>query len=97
MTTPRAEAATRTEPETMGIELVARRRLTVSPVDAFFRLRPGDRALVKEGEAVGRGQPILEHYREPRTLVAAGSTGDGIQPRVIQEKNEPNSSLSGYT
>jgi len=52
-----------------GIELIARRRLLLTPVDAFFRLHPGDRALVKEGEAVGRGQPILEHFREPRTLV----------------------------
>ena len=61
-----------------GIELVARRRLLVTPVDAFFRLHPGDRALVKEGEAVGRGQPILEHYREPRTLVVPAQ-GDSDQ------------------
>ena len=65
--------------EAAGIELVARRRLLLSPVDAFFRLRPGDRPLVKEGEAVGRGQPILEHFREPRTLVVPGSTGEGNQ------------------
>jgi hypothetical protein len=61
-----------------GIELVARRRLLLTPVDAFFRLHPGDRALVKEGEAVGRGQPILEHYREPRTLVVPAQ-GDADQ------------------
>lgn len=75
------ETAARTAaPETMGIALVGRRRLTISPVDAFFRLHPGDRALVKEGEAVGRGQPILEHYREPRTLVVAAQSGEGHQP-----------------
>jgi len=70
---PRASAA-----EGPGIELVARRRLLLTPVDAFFRLHPGDRALVKEGEAVGRGQPILEHYREPRTLVVPAQ-GDADQ------------------
>jgi len=78
---PRAEVATRVAPaaETPGIELVARRRLLLSPVDAFFRLHPGDRALVKEGEAVGRGQPILEHFREPRTLVVSAASGEGNQ------------------
>jgi len=60
-----------------GIELVARRRLLLSPVDAFFRLHPGDRPLVKEGEAVGRGQPVLEHFREPRTLVVPAQNGEG--------------------
>jgi hypothetical protein len=62
-----------------GIELVARRRVLLSPVDAFFRLHPGDRALVKEGEAVGRGQPLLEHFREPRTLVVPGAAGEATQ------------------
>jgi hypothetical protein len=60
-----------------GIELVSRRRLLLSPVDAFFRLHPGDRPLVKEGEAVGRGQPVLEHFREPRTLVVPAQNGEG--------------------
>jgi hypothetical protein len=55
---------------------VTKRPLVVSPVDAFFGLRPGDRALVKAGEAVGRGQPIIEHYRDPRTIVVAGSVAE---------------------
>jgi hypothetical protein len=59
-----------------GLELVAKRTLLISPVDAFFRLSPGDRPLVKAGEAVGRGQPIVEHYRDPRTIVVAGSVAD---------------------
>jgi len=63
--------------EAPGLDLVARRRLLLSPVDAFFRLHPGDRSLVKEGEAVGRGQPILEHYQEPRTLVIPAQNGEG--------------------
>ena len=72
MTAMRAAVA-----EVPGFDLVARRRLLLSPVDAFFRLHPGDRSLVKEGEAVGRGQPILEHYREPRTLVIPAQNGEG--------------------
>ena len=55
-----------------GLELVARRTLVVSPIDMLFPLQPGDRPLVKEGEAVGRGQPIVEQVREPRTIVVAG-------------------------
>jgi hypothetical protein len=78
--TQQADPATRVAiADAPGIDLVARRRLHLSPVDAFFRLYPGDRALVKEGEAVGRGQPILEHFREPRTLVVPGSGGEGNQ------------------
>jgi hypothetical protein len=72
-TTPDAAAAL-----DAGLELVAKRPLLVSPVDAFFRLAPGDRPLVKAGEAIGRGQPILEHYRDPRTIVVTGRvTEDG--------------------
>jgi hypothetical protein len=55
-----------------GLELVARRTLIVSPIDMLFPLHPGDRPLVKEGEAVGRAQPIVEQIREPRTLVVTG-------------------------
>ncbi len=77
---PRTESPTRPGvTEAPGIELVSRRRLLLSPIDAYFRLHPGDHALVKEGEAVGRGQPILEHFREPRTLVVPGATGEGNQ------------------
>lgn len=62
--------------ERHGIDMVALRRLRVSPIDALFRLHPGDRPLVKEGEAVGRGQPVLEHHRDPRTIVVAGVIGE---------------------
>jgi len=65
-----------TATERAGLALVTRRSLVVSPVDAFFGLHPGDRPLVKAGEAVGRGQPIIEHYREPRTIVVAGSVAE---------------------
>jgi hypothetical protein len=59
-----------------GIDLVSTRTMLLSPVDAFFRLHPGDRPLVKAGEAVGRGQAILEHHRDPRTIVVAGAIGE---------------------
>jgi hypothetical protein len=63
-------------PAPPGLELVTRRTLLLSPVDAFFPLHPGDRPLVKVGEVVRRGQPILEHFREPRTLVVPGLVGE---------------------
>lgn len=67
-------AATATAPgdsavDRIGLALLATRTLVESPIDAVFGLHPGDRALVKAGEAVGRGQPLLEHYRDPRTIV----------------------------
>jgi hypothetical protein len=55
-----------------GLELVARRTLVVPQIDMLFPLQPGDRPLVKEGEAVGRAQPIVEQIREPRTIVVNG-------------------------
>lgn len=67
------DAAELTAAQRVGMDLIATRTLVVSPVDAFFGLHPGDRPLVKAGEAVGRGQPIVEHYRDPRTIVVAGS------------------------
>ncbi len=72
-----SETAERTGSRT-GLEMVTKRSLVVSPLDALFALHPGDRPLVKAGEAVSRGQPILEHYRDPRTIVVAGiEPGDG--------------------
>lgn len=67
------DAAELTGTDRAGMELIPTRTLVVSPIDAFFGLQPGDRALVNAGEAVGRGQPIVEHYRDPRTIIVAGS------------------------
>jgi hypothetical protein len=55
-----------------GLKLIARRPLLRSPIDLRFPLHPGDRPLVVEGEAVGRGQPLVDHVREARTIVVAG-------------------------
>jgi hypothetical protein len=63
--------------ERAGIALVARRPLVVGPIDAWFPLRPGDRALVQPGQAVLRGGPLAEHLREPRTAVVTGPPADG--------------------
>jgi hypothetical protein len=59
-----------------GLELVARRTMLISPVDISFPLQPGDRPLVKEGEAVGRGQPLVDHVREPRTMIVSVRNGE---------------------
>ena len=72
-----------------GLALVARRELLVSPIDAFFRLRPGDRPLVKVGEAIGRGQPILEHYRDPRTIVVNDAAAGTGKPAPGERWSEP--------
>ncbi|MEO8272670.1 MAG: hypothetical protein ABI620_01220 [Chloroflexota bacterium] len=68
--------------ERAGMALLGERTLLASPFDAFFALHPGDRPLVKAGEAVGRGQPILEHYRDPRTIVlpVAGAADGTREP-----------------
>lgn len=71
------------------LALVSRRPLLVSPVDAQFRLHPGDRPLVKAGEAVSRGQPIIEHYRDPRTIVVAGLESAGGPPTPGDHWSEP--------
>lgn len=82
MTAPAAEM---TAAQRAGLSLVARRDLVQSPVDVSFALRPGDKPLVKAGEAVGRGQPILEVYRDPRTIVVAGSVA-GDEPGTPGER-----------
>lgn len=61
------------------LALVARRELTTRPLDVFFALRPGDRALVQAGEAVSRGQAIIERYRDVRTIVTDVAPG-GAEP-----------------
>ncbi len=71
--------------ERAGLELVTRRTLIVSPIDMRFPLQPGDLPLVKEGEAVGRGQPIVDQVREPRTIVVAG-VGTAEQPGAPGER-----------
>lgn len=83
-----AETAERSTGLRSGLELVARRELVVSPVDALFTLHPGDRPLVKAGQAVSRGQPMIEHYRDPRTIVVAGVEAAGEPPAPGERWNE---------
>jgi len=60
-----------------GLALVVRRPLIAGPIDAFFPLRPGDRALVETGQAVVRDGPLAERLREPRTAVVGGPRAGG--------------------
>jgi hypothetical protein len=62
-----------------GLALVPRRPLIAGPIDAFFPLGPGDRTLVKPGQAVVRGGPLAERLREPRTAVVAGPQDGGSE------------------
>ncbi len=49
-----------------SLALVPSRRLIESPVDATFRLTPGDRVLVETGASVVVGAPIAERLRDGR-------------------------------
>ena len=55
-----------------GLELVRLRSVVAGPIEAWFPLRPGERALVGPGEAVVRSAPLAERIREPRTEVVDG-------------------------
>ncbi|HET7180813.1 MAG TPA: hypothetical protein VFI15_01115 [Candidatus Limnocylindrales bacterium] len=68
--------------------LVAHRELVARAMDVFFPLRPGDRALVQAGEAVSRGQPIIERYRDVRTIVTDVAP-NGEAPEPGQHHAEP--------
>jgi hypothetical protein len=58
-----------------GFTLVPRRPLVAGPIDAWFPLQPGDRPLVRSGQAVVRGGPLAERLRVARTIVGAGPVG----------------------
>jgi len=49
-----------------AIELVAARQLVTDSPVVRFRLAPGDHALVRTGETIEPGQPLLEHVRDAR-------------------------------
>jgi hypothetical protein len=57
-----------------GLELVPLRRLSVTPIDAWFELHPGDRPLVAPGERVATGTTLAERLRDARTIVVEGPT-----------------------
>jgi hypothetical protein len=60
------------------LDLVPTRRLIESPVDAIFRISPGDRVLVEAGASVVVGAPIAERLRDPR-----------LEDKVVSEPVEP--------
>jgi hypothetical protein len=62
------------------VRLVPARRLVHSPVDATFRLSPGDRPIVSTGDSVVVGAPIAERLRDPR-LDERDVPPSAIEPR----------------
>jgi hypothetical protein len=50
----------------LGLELVATRRLVTEGPLAWFETRPGDRALVRPGDAVAAGASLIERLRDAR-------------------------------
>jgi hypothetical protein len=67
--------------ETEALALVPRRSLIIGPIDARFELHPGDRPLVRVGEAVPLGAPLAERLRDARTVVLAGPAGSDAEGR----------------
>lgn len=55
-----------------ALDLVRLRTVVAGPIEAWFALRPGERALVGPGEAVVRGAPLADRIRETRTDVVEG-------------------------
>lgn len=66
--------------ETTDVRLVAARPLVAAPVDATFRLGPGDRPLVGAGDSVVVGAPLAERLRDPRLDEASGGPGPDAVP-----------------
>ena len=63
-----------------GLGLVAVRPLVDGPVDATFRLAPGDRVLVAAGESIVAGTPVAERLRDGRLSELAIPAGSDPQP-----------------
>jgi hypothetical protein len=67
-------------PDPGSLALVRERPLFVTPLEAWFTLRPGDRPLVAPGEAVVRGALLAERFRDLRTDVIDGPAGEDTEP-----------------
>ena len=65
---------------TTDVRLVPARPLVVAPVDAVFRLGPGDRPLVAAGDSVVVGAPLAERLRDPRLDEPSGGPGPDAVP-----------------
>ncbi|HEY8871236.1 MAG TPA: hypothetical protein VIM30_17840 [Candidatus Limnocylindrales bacterium] len=61
-----------------GLGFVASRTLVEGPVELWFPLAPGDRALVAPGETVVPGLPLAERMRDPRIEDAV--VPEGLDP-----------------
>jgi hypothetical protein len=65
---------------TGDIRLITSRPLVLSPIDAVFRLAPGDRPMVMPGDSVVIGAPIAERVRDPR-LDERDAMPGSVEPR----------------
>src|SRR6185436_9384414 len=64
-----------------GLDLVAQRPVLGSSIEMGFRLAPGDRALVTQGDTVVAGTTIAERLRDPRLVeLGDGATGEDARP-----------------
>lgn len=63
-----------------GLGLVAVRSLLDGPVDATFRLGPGDRPLVAAGESIVAGTPVAERLRDGHLSELGIPAGSDPQP-----------------
>ena len=69
MTTTTASTDDLDDPRAGSLALVPLRRLLEAPIVATFRLSPGERPLVAQGEVVVPGAPLAERLRDARTDV----------------------------
>jgi hypothetical protein len=68
-------------PPARGLDLVGRRPLVSQATEVKFPLRPGDRVLVTQGDAITAGTTIAERLRDPR-IVQLGGTAAGPEARA---------------
>jgi hypothetical protein len=76
-----AEPAAPPHPHGRGLDLVAQRPVLGSSIEVGFRLAPGDRALVAQGDTVVAGTTIAERLRDPRLVeLGDGAAGEDARP-----------------
>ncbi len=68
-------------PHGRGLDLVTGRTLLRDAIEIAFRLGPGDRILVRTGDAIVAGTTIAERLRDPRLAeLPSGSTDELARP-----------------
>jgi hypothetical protein len=68
-------------PHGRGLDLVSGRTVLRDAIEIGFRLGPGDRILVRSGDAIVAGTTIAERLRDPRLAeLPSGSTDETARP-----------------